>query len=174
VVNYRGYGGSPGKPSQRALYDDALAIYDFAVQSGAEPANLFVMGRSLGSAMAVWVASQRTTAGAILVTPFDSMASVGARHYPFVPVRLLLRHPFPSDKWAQGTRAPAIMIAAANDYVVPPVHAVRLHDAWAGPKSLHTLEGVGHNDIELHPEYYALINAFISERVGPAQPPANK
>lgn len=161
VVNYRGYGGNRGKPSQAALYEDALAIYDYVVKSGVAPADVFLLGRSLGSAMAVKVASERPVAGVALITPFDSLAAVGARHYWFLPVRLLLRHPFPSHQWARTTRAPALLIAAAQDRIVPPVHAERLAQAWAGPKRLHVLADVGHNNIELHPEYYSLINAFL-------------
>jgi pimeloyl-ACP methyl ester carboxylesterase len=166
VVNYRGYGRSTGKPGQKALYDDALAIYQHAVTAGdATPAQIVVMGRSLGSGVAAMLAAQRPVGGAILVTPFDSLGAVAARHYSFMPVRLLLRHPFPSVEWAQHAKAPALILAGERDHIIPPVHAQRLHDAWAGNRQIHILEGVGHNDIELNPEYHRLINQFL-EAVG--------
>ena len=161
VVNYRGYGGSPGKPSQKALYEDALAIYDYTVQRGVAPEHIVVMGRSLGSAVATMLAAQRRVAGAVLVTPFDSMVAVGARHYWFMPVRLLLKHRFPSTQWAQQAAVPAIILAAERDVVIPPSHARALHDAWRGPKQFHLLEEVGHDDVELNPSYYELINQFL-------------
>jgi uncharacterized protein len=165
VVNYRGYGGTRGKPSQRALYEDGLAIYDYALESGARPEQIVVMGRSLGSGVASMIAANRQVAGAILVTPFDSLAEVAARHYRFMPLKLLLRHPFPSAQWARKAQAPALILAAERDTVIPPVHARRLYEAWAGPKQIHVLDGVGHNDIELHPDYYRQINEFL-DRVG--------
>jgi fermentation-respiration switch protein FrsA (DUF1100 family) len=164
VVNYRGYGGSTGKPGQSALYEDALNIYDFAIRSGASPEHIILMGRSLGSAAAAMLAAHRQVAGVVLITPFDSLADVGARHYPFLPVRLLLRHPFAAVKWARQARAPALVLAAQRDAIVPPEHARRLYDAWFGAKEFRLLENVGHNDIELHPAYYEAINTFIAAR----------
>lgn len=161
VVNYRSYGGSTGKPGQQALYDDGLAIYDYAVERGVTPEQIVVMGRSLGSAVAAKLAAARPVRAAILVTPFDSLASVAADHYPFLPVRLLLRHPFPSTDWAQRANVPALIIAADRDVVVPAAHARELFDAWAGAKQFHLLPQTGHNDIDMHPDYYRLIDEFL-------------
>jgi pimeloyl-ACP methyl ester carboxylesterase len=97
----------------------------------------------------------------VLVTPFDSLVAVAARHYWFLPVRLLLRHRFPSTQWAAQTQAPALVLAAERDFVVPPAHARALHEAWHGPKQFHLLADVGHNNIELNPSYYELINQFL-------------
>lgn len=161
VVNYRGYGGSTGKPGQQALYDDGLAIYDYAIKRGVTPEHIVVMGRSLGSALASLLAAARPVRAAILVTPFDSLASVAADHYPFLPVRLLLRHPFPSTDWAKRANVPALIIAADRDAVVPAAHGRKLFDAWAGPKQFHLLPQTGHNDIDMHPDYYRLIDGFL-------------
>lgn len=162
VVNYRGYGGSTGEPSQQALYDDGLAIFDYARKRGVPAEQIVVMGRSLGSGVASMLAGARPVRAAILITPFDSLASVAAAHYPFLPVRLLLRHPFPSIDWAQRTRAPALFLAAERDLVVPAAHARRLFEAWAGEKQFHVLSQTGHNDIEMHPDYYRLIDEFLA------------
>lgn len=162
VVNYRGYGGSTGEPGQQALYDDGQAVYDYAIKRSVPPEHIVVMGRSLGSGVASMVAGARPVRAAILVTPFDSLASVAATHYPFLPVRLLLRHPFPSTDWARRTHAAALIIAAERDSVVPAAHARKLFDAWAGEKQFHILPQTGHNDIEMHPDYYRLINEFLA------------
>jgi hypothetical protein len=162
VVNYRGYGGSSGEPGQKALYDDGLALYDYAIQRGVPAEHIVVMGRSLGSGVASMLAGSRPVGAAILITPYDSLAAVAAGHYPFVPVRLLLRHPFPSSDWAQRTRAPGLFLAAQNDHVVPAAHAQKLFEVWAGPKQIHVLAHTGHNDIEMHPDYYRLINEFLA------------
>jgi uncharacterized protein len=162
VVNYRGYGGSTGKPAQQSLYDDGLAVYDYAIERGVPPEHIVVMGRSLGSSVASMLAGARAVRAAVLITPFDSLAAVAAGHYPFVPVRLLLRHPFPSTDWARRTRARVLMLAADQDTIVPASHAQALFETWAGEKQIQVLPGTGHNDIAGHPDYYARINAFLA------------
>ena len=170
VTNYRGYGASSGKPGQGPLYQDGLAIYDYVLSRGVRTDQIVVVGRSLGSGVASMLAGARQIRAAILVTPFDSLAEVAARHYPYLPVRLLLKHPFPSDEWARKARAPALVLAAAGDRIIPPSHARRLSEAWAGEAHLHVLVGSGHNDIELHPDYYRLINAFLAKLNGMPPP----
>ena len=162
VVNYRGFGGSTGKPGQRALYDDGLAIYDYVTGRGVPREHIVVMGRSLGSGVASMLASARPVRAAVLITPFDSLAAVAAGHYPYLPVRLLLRHPFPSADWAKRTQAPVLILAAQRDEVVPATHAHKLFEAWAGEKQIRVLDGSGHNDIDAHPDYYRLINEFLA------------
>jgi uncharacterized protein len=162
VVNYRGYGQTQGQPSQTALYEDGLAIYDYVVNEvGAKPEHIVVMGRSLGSGVASMLAAKRSVRAAILITPFDSISAVAASHYPIFPVKFLLRHPFDSASFARQTNAPALIIAAAEDRVIPAKHAQALADVWAGEQHLHVLPGVGHNDLELHPDYFRLINEFL-------------
>jgi uncharacterized protein len=162
VVNYRGYGGTKGRPGQEALYADALAIHDYAIGAGhAEPQNIVVMGRSLGSGMAAMLAARRSVHAAVLITPYDSILAVASHHYSWFPVARLLRHPFPSAEWARQARVPALFLIARNDVVIPPSHGQALAASWAGAKTVRLLEGVGHNDIELHPTYYEEINSFL-------------
>jgi uncharacterized protein len=167
VVNYRGYGQTQGRPSQTALYADGLAIYDYVVNEvGAKPEHIVVMGRSLGSGVASMLAAKRPVRAAILITPFDSIRAVAASHYPIFPVKLLLRHPFDSASFARQTNAPALFIAAAEDRVIPAKHAQALANVWAGEQQLHVLPGVGHNDLELHPDYFRLIDEFLGRLEG--------
>ena len=163
LVNYRGYGGSTGTPGQKALYEDALVIYDYAIRRGVHPDRIVVMGRSLGSSLAAMLAGTHQVRGAILVTPFDSLTAVGAGHYPYFPVRLLLKHPFASIDYAKTSQTPALFLAAEGDVVIPPSHAKTLFEAWHGKKQIHVLQGTGHNDIEMHGEYYRLINGFLAD-----------
>lgn len=164
VTNYRGYGRSAGRPGQTALFADALAVYDYAVtQAGVAPADIVVMGRSLGSGVATWVAANRPVSGAILITPYDSILSVAAHHYSVFPVRMLLRHRFPSQQLAAQVTAPVLIIAAERDTVIPPIHAQRLAAAWAGPRQIHVLPGMEHNNLQLHPTYYPLLSQFLQQ-----------
>jgi pimeloyl-ACP methyl ester carboxylesterase len=165
VVNYPGYGGSAGEPGQKAFYESGLALYDYAIKRGVPAEHIVVMGRSLGSGVASMLAGARQVGAAVLITPYDSLAAVAAGHYPFLPVRLLLRHPFPSTDWARSAHAPALLLAAEHDNVVPATHAQKLFQVWAGPKQIHVLAQAGHNDIEMYPDYYRLINEFLVARV---------
>jgi pimeloyl-ACP methyl ester carboxylesterase len=163
-VNYRGYGHSEGDPGEKALFGDAVAVFDHALGlRDVDPARVVVMGRSLGSGVAVHLASQRPVAGAVLVTPFDSLVEVGARHYPFLPVRLILRHRFDSLASAPTLKAPALMIAAERDTVVPAQHARRLYEAWGGPREWVEMKGAGHNDLDRQAGYWEAIRAFLGK-----------
>jgi pimeloyl-ACP methyl ester carboxylesterase len=161
LVDYRGYGGSEGAPSEDALVADALAWYDrFAPQSK----KIIVFGRSLGSGVAVRLAAERAVDAVILVTPFDSMVEVGKRHYPFLPVGLLLKHRFDSISRAPKMTTSLLCIVAMRDSIIPSEHAKLLYDAWGGPKRWVPLEEAGHNTVDAHPNYWRSINAFLSER----------
>ncbi|MET0988918.1 MAG: alpha/beta hydrolase [Steroidobacteraceae bacterium] len=161
LMNYRGYGLSPGKPSQAGLFEDALAIYDHVRATGISADRIVVMGRSLGSGVAAMLAANRPVRGVVLITPFDSLGAVAAHHYRGLPVSALLKHPFPSIAFARQAQVPALLLAAERDEIVPPVHAERLSQAWAGPHRLHVLTNVGHNDVEQDARYYVLINEFL-------------
>jgi len=163
VTNYRGYGGTPGQPSQDALFGDALAVYDYAAkQSGIMAGDLVVVGRSLGSGVATYVAANRPVRGVVLITPFDSLQGVAKALYPLLPVGLLLKHPFRSDLLAPAIKSPVLMLVAADDSIVPARHAQRLFEVWSGPKQIHILPGVGHNDVTDAAQYYPLLNEFLN------------
>ncbi len=161
LIDYRGYGASGGTPSERALNEDALLWYDYAAKLGSE--QIFAFGRSLGSGVAVHLATERTLAGVILVAPFDSLAAVGQRHYPFLPVRLLLKHRFDSAARAPRISTPLLCIVAAQDEVIPAAHAQRLYDAWGGPKRWLALRG-GHNETDHQADYWPAVQAFLAAR----------
>ena len=95
LVNYRGYGASEGWPSERALCADALLVLDaLARRPDVDPARIVLVGRSLGTGVATQVAGQRPVQGVVLISPYDSMVALARYHYPFLPVRWLLRHRF--------------------------------------------------------------------------------
>jgi pimeloyl-ACP methyl ester carboxylesterase len=162
LTSYRGYGGSEGAPSAEAITADALRWYDYAARE-IRPAQVFAFGRSLGSGAAVQLAAARPLAGVILVTPFDSLSAVAKRHYPVVPVDLLLRHRFDSDRAAPKLTLPLLCLAAERDEVIPPAHARRLFDLWAGPKQWVMLAGASHNDTDSVPDFWRSIAAFLRE-----------
>jgi pimeloyl-ACP methyl ester carboxylesterase len=91
---------------------------------------------------------------------------VARRHYPVLPVRLLLKHPFDSAALAPNINIPALILIARQDTIIPQQHAIRLSEVWGGPVDTVMIEGVGHNDIQLAPRYWEAINSFLSAGQG--------
>ena len=165
AVNYRGYGASEGAPSERALTSDALAIFDaLAQRRDVDATTIVVFGRSLGTAVAVYVAGDRPVRGVILGSPFDSLIAVGRLHYPWLPVSLLLRHRFDAATLARRIRVPLLAIVGERDTIVPPARSRALFDAWAGPKQWHSIPGANHNDLAMDDMFWNAIDGFLRER----------
>jgi pimeloyl-ACP methyl ester carboxylesterase len=162
LVNYRGYGESEGDPSEQALFSDALEIYDaVAARAGVDRKRIVVMGRSLGSGVATYLASKRPVAAVVLVTPFDSIAAVARERYPFVLVDLLLKHPFDSLGRAPTIDAPMLALIAGRDSVVPREHGETLAKAWRGPVTSVVFERAGHGSISSDMRYWLTVREFL-------------
>ena len=165
LVNYRGYGLSSGKPGEAALFSDAVTLYDYVShRADVDASRIVLMGRSLGSGIAVFLASQRRVAAVVLVTPYDSITAVAQRKFPFMPVSWLLRHPFDSYSRAPGIKAPLLALVAKDDTLIPPEHARRLVANWGGTSRLVLLDGVDHDTISFHERYWPAITAFSRQQ----------
>ncbi|MES2783859.1 MAG: alpha/beta hydrolase [Pseudomonadota bacterium] len=152
LMHYRGYGGSTGSPSEQALHADARALFDLASVSHKD---IVVIGRSLGSGVAVQLAADRPVSRLVLVTPFDSVAAIAASQFPYMPVGLLLRDRFDSAGVAGKVKAPTLVVAAEHDEVIPRSSAQRLLTQFApGVANLQVVPGTGHNTIQDAPIYY--------------------
>lgn len=157
-LNYRGYGGSTGAPSESAIFEDALALFDLAY---AKHRNIVLVGRSLGSGVATYVASQRPIRRLILVTPYESLIGLAQAQYPYVPVGLLLRDRFESWRYAPRISAPTLMLAAETDSLVPRPSTERLHTHFAGGiATLRVIDAVDHNSILDAESYLEQIRDF--------------
>ena len=164
-VNYRGYGESEGKPGERDLTSDALAVYDaVAARNDIDPRRIVVFGRSLGSALAARVAAQRPVAAAILVSPFDSLVAVGRGHYPWLPVSLLLRHRFEAIDAARAAHVPLLAMVGDADSIIAPERSRALYDAWAGPKTWRVIVGADHNSLGADEPYWEAVARFLAQR----------
>ena len=162
LLNYRGYGLSSGAPGEQALFGDALWVYDQLHHIlGYRPRQVILVGRSLGSGVAMHVASQRNVDGVALVTPFDSLRAVAAVHYPWLPVSLLLRHPFDSLDAAPGVTAPVQFLLAESDSVVPPDHSERLAAALPARPRVDTLRGTAHDTVMTGPAFWSALRGFL-------------
>jgi len=162
LVNYRGYGESEGKPGEKQLLADALAVYDYARRhQGVDPERIVAMGRSLGSGVAVYLATERLLRGVILVSPYDSLVELGRRHYPFLPISLMLRHRFDSIGRAPRVNAPLLCLVATGDRIVPTPHSRALFAAWRGEKTWREVPNADHDSIAGEPEYRRSIALFL-------------
>ncbi len=162
MLNYRGYGRSEGKPGEAQLFADALQIYDYAARR-AGAGRVAVMGRSLGSGVAVYLAAQRPVAGVILVSPYDSVESVAQGIYPFLPISLMLKHRFDSLSRAPQIKAPLLCLVASGDRVIPRPHSARLYAAWGGPRQWLEIRQADHDSVAGEPDYWRAIAAFLTK-----------
>ena len=121
-----------------------------------------------GSSGAV-VAAERPVCGVILASPFDSLIAVGRLHYPWLPVSLLLRHPFDAATLAQRNRMPLLAIVGERDTIVPPARSLALFDAWAGPRQWHSIPWANHNDLAMDDTFWNAIDGFLRERASSPQ-----
>jgi uncharacterized protein len=173
VFHYRGYGPSTGRPSEKALLDDALAIHD-ALVARLAPERVFAIGISLGSAVAAHLSKERSLAGIVLVTPFDSIEAVAKESYFWVPVGLLLRHRFPTVEFMTGNRTPAAVIAAAQDRLIRPRRTAALVERLENLVFYRALEGADHNTLYQVPIYEETLEAAFTAIVGAAVPEADR
>jgi len=151
LLHYRGYLGSTGKPSEKDNVADALALFDRVV---AQHGEVTLIGRSLGSGIAVQVASQRPVKKLILVTPYDSLQEIAAAHFPYFPVRWLLRDKYESWRYAARVTAPTLLLAAEHDEIIPARSTQQLLARFPrGVATMTVIDGAGHNSISEMPAY---------------------
>jgi fermentation-respiration switch protein FrsA (DUF1100 family) len=164
LFDYRGYGGNPGHPTEEGLAADARAALGYlAGRPEVDPGRVLYFGESLGAAVALRLATERPPAALVLRSPFASLAEVGRRYYPLLPVSLLLRDRYDAAALAGRLDTPLLVVAGGSDQIVPASHSRRLFDAAPQPKRLVVLDGVDHNDDELlaGPRLLAELRAFL-------------
>lgn len=160
LVNYRGYGGSTGKPSESALFADAIAVYDHL---HARHPEISVMGRSLGSGVAVHLASIREIRRLVLVTPYDSLVNVARAHFPVFPVALLMRDRYESASRASDIGAPVLIVIAGDDEIIPRARSEALVAAFPPSQVRVTVVESGtHNSIDLFPDFLRAVGNFLA------------
>lgn len=159
AVSFRGYPGSTGSPTEAGLLVDGLASFDWLAAKGAP---IVILGRSLGSGVAVATAANRDAAGLVLVSPYDSIAGVAAEKFPWLPVRWLIKDSFKSDERIGDVAEPKLFIHGEQDEIIAFARGKRLFDMAAGPKSFEALPGIGHNEVWTA-RTISLIRAFADQ-----------
>jgi fermentation-respiration switch protein FrsA (DUF1100 family) len=169
LLEYRGYGGNPGTPTEDGLSQDAAAAWDH-LRTRFPAERILLFGESLGAAVTTALAEQVDPGGMVLRSPFTDLAAVGQVHYPALPVRLLLRDRFALTEHLAGNEAPVVVIYSESDEVVPADHSRAVADAAAAagiPVTVVAVAANGHNDPVLvqGPEVVAAVTA-LADRLG--------
>lgn len=160
LVNYRGYSGSTGTPSEEALFADALAVYDHV---HARFPNISVVGRSLGTGVAVYLASMRKIEKLILITPYDSIENVAKSHFPLFPIGLLLKDKFDSASRVKDVTAQTLILIAEKDHTIPRHTTEDLVQRFRSDQlTVKILNGTTHDSITFGSDYTEIISQFLS------------
>ncbi|MGY1710732.1 alpha/beta hydrolase [Geodermatophilus sp. SYSU D00758] len=147
LFDYRGYGGNPGSPSEAGVARDVRAARAYLLgEAGVAPDLLLFYGESLGAAVVTELATEHPPAGLVLRSPFVDLAAVGAEHYPFLPVRALLRDRFPVAERVATVEVPTAVVLGTADAIVPPAQSRAVAAAAADLYRLVEVPGAGHND----------------------------
>lgn len=159
LMHYRGYGGSSGNPTEKANVADAIQLVKRVLSL--HP-NVALIGRSLGSGVAIQVASRTAASRLILITPFDSLVEIATRIYPYLPVRWLALDRYESGKFAPAITTPTTLIEAEHDEEIPHASTQRLLGRFSSGVATHVLiEGVGHNDLDDSEKYLDTLRAAL-------------
>ncbi len=155
MMQYRGYGGSTGKPTEEDIHSDARALYDMV---SAKHEEIVLVGRSLGSGVAIRLALLPEAQRLVLVTPFYSILDIAQRSFPYLPARLILMDKYESWRWAPGVYIPTLIIIAENDEVIPLESTMQLAEKLIPHiLTVRTIPEAGHNDLSIFPEYMEAI-----------------
>ena len=150
AVSYRGYSGSTGSPSERANFSDALVAYEALRQRGVAPEDIVVYGESLGSGVAVALATERKVGAVVLDAPYTSIVDIAAGQYPFLPVRTLLTDRYESNALIGQVKAPVLILHGARDRIIPVEMGRDLYTLAKDPKRLVIFPDGRHVDLDDH------------------------
>jgi pimeloyl-ACP methyl ester carboxylesterase len=146
AIDYRGFGASSGEPTEAGLYEDGEAAYNW-LRARVAASRIILVGESLGTGVAVWLAAREPAAALILKAPFTSAADVAAERYPFVPVRWFMKDQFRSDRFIGAVHMPVLIQHGERDNVVPVAYGKRLFVLANEPKQFRLYPDAGHNDL---------------------------
>ena len=161
AFHYRGYRPSTGSPSAKALLADAPLVFDAAVER-VQPDRTIVVGFSIGSGVAATLSGQRSFAGMILVTPFDSLKKVAGDAFPWLPVGLVFQHEIDAAAPLEGSDVPVAIIAAYDDEVIPSRRTDGLRNRVPNLVFDRTIKSAGHNDIYARSEFQSAMDEALA------------
>lgn len=166
LAEYRGYNGNPGRPTEADILADAEPVLDYLAEQGVGPNRIVLYGESLGSGVAVKLASERSYACVVLEAPYSSIAEVAQHHYWYVPAYWLIHDKWDSMARIASVNSPLLVLIGERDRTVPPQFSRKLFEAAPGPKEKLVLPNAGHTDFYSFPEVPARVVAFMREQAG--------
>jgi len=162
LVTYRGYSGNPGKPTEKGLYQDGRAAIKFLQEHKINPKCIVLIGESLGSAVAIQIASEFKVGAVIVQAAFSSMVDVGRKHYPYLPVRLLLKDRYDSMENIKKINTPILFIHGEDDWIIPIQFGRKLYAQALPPKETRFYVNRGHNNLpDVSPVVISFINKYV-------------
>lgn len=169
IIDYRGYGQSSGVPSESGTYRDAQAAWQYVTVKKEIPASRIVLfGESLGGSVAAWLATRKEPGLLVLASAFTSVPDMGAKLYPFLPVRLLSRFEYNTIEYLRDVTCPVFVAHSPQDEIVPFTQGQALYEAAPGPKQFLELQG-GHNNgfIYMQEDWVKALGDFIDANLTP-------
>ena len=160
IVAYRGFSGNVGKPTEKGLYEDASSAKIWLNKNGVEDKNIIVYGESLGTAVAIDLASKYQFSGIILESPFSSMLELAQKYYPIFPVRLILKDRYESKKKLKDIKSPVLVMHGRKDNIVPFYMGEQIFEALSVPKSAYFNDQDDHM-MEYNEDLIASIKKFL-------------
>lgn len=161
LLEYRGYGGNPGSPTEEGLYQDGRGALNFLKTQGVADRDIILFGYSLGTGVAIKMASEISAKTLILQAPYTSIAGVAQSHYWYMPVKWLIKDQFAAGDLIGEIRTPMLFMLGTADTVIPPKFTYGLFELAGEPKTLEVFEGLGHNDLG-DPEVLAAVFKFLN------------
>ncbi len=163
LINYRSFGLSKGVISEKTMFSDAIEVYDKLNNNPkVDSTHIIIVGRSIGTGVATYLSSQRKTSATVLITPYENMIDVAFEKYPFVPISLLIKHRFESDRYAPSISTPMLALISTNDQVIPKHHAYALVKSWKGKTAVLEVNE-DHNSIMDNEEVWKTIKEFVDK-----------
>jgi hypothetical protein len=165
IVDYRGYGGSGGAPTQEGLILDAEAAAAWLADRGER--DVVYVGESIGCGVAVHLAARRPPAAMVLHSGARSLVDVGRHAYPILPIGWIMKDTFDCAESLKNVSCPVLCVHGDHDRIIPMKFGRMLYDAASGPKEWYVVEGAGHNDLPWvgGRAYYEKVHTFLTNVV---------
>ena len=163
MVDYRGFGKSTGRRTQKAIKRDMQVIYN-KIKENVDEKYIILYGRSLGSGFAAKLASMNNPRMLILDAPYYSLSKVAKKYIPFMPLSLLLKFPMPTYKWLQYVNCPIHIIHGTDDKLIPYKTSIRLSKIKPSLTTLYTVIGGGHKNLNTFESYHKMLADIITKR----------
>ncbi len=163
MVDYRGFGKSTGKRSQKAIKHDLQFIYN-KIREKVSEKYIVIYGRSLGSGFATKLASMNSPKMLILDAPYYSLTKVTGRYMPFMPLSVILKYPMPTYKWLKYVKCPIHIIHGTKDRLIPFSSSVKLSQVNAKLTRLHPIIEGGHKNLNNFESYHKILSEIIKSK----------